>query len=297
MTEEATSPVAEEEIVSPEAPEVVTEADAPGEEIQTDEDGNPIEGQAEDDGEEIEHEGAKYKLPKALAKEFREGTLRQQDYTKKTQETAELRRAAEAAQAAAERDVELVSTLREDYGRQHALQAQVEYYGKVDWQTYSQQDPTGAQQAWMVYQQAKDQLRDTSDAVKTKEADLRASRERETANAQATTMQTLRKDIPDFSPAKAQELAEFARSEFGVRPEELGKADARTWKVLHRAMSAEKKLAALETKETVKQRVAAVQTVKPAATVRGTAPTTGLADNLSPAEWQRRFLAQRAKRA
>jgi predicted nucleic acid-binding Zn-ribbon protein len=54
-----------------------------------DEDGNPVEASEEDeDTEEIEHDGQKYALPKAL----KPALLMQADYTKKTQELAEQRK-------------------------------------------------------------------------------------------------------------------------------------------------------------------------------------------------------------
>lgn len=293
MEDEATNPAAEEELVSAEAPEVADEAsDAQGDH---EGDGDEAhEGQSDPDSEEVEYEGKKYAVPK----ELKEALLRQSDYTRKTQEVAELRRDVEAQRETAVRDAALAQELRDDYGKVHALKANVDYYGKVDWATYSAQDPSGAQQAWMVYQQAKDALNDAQKGVETKEAELRASRERDTANARAATLQQLRKDIPDFGPAKAQELATFAQSEFGVRPEELAGADARTWKLLHRAMTAESTLKGIQSKQTAAQRQAKVQAVTPAATVKGASPSDNRPrDNDDMNTWLKKREAQLKKRA
>jgi len=288
----ATNPAAEEELVSAEAPEVADEAhDAQGDD---DGDGEEApEGQSDPEQEEIEHEGKRYAVPKELKEAF----LRQSDYTRKTQEVADLRRNVEAAQQAAARDAEMVQGLREDYGKVHALKAQVDYYGRVDWQAYTQQDPQGAQAAWMVYQQAKDTLSDAQKGVGDKEAELRASRERDTANARATTLQTLQKDISGFGPQKAQDLARFAADEFGVRPEELANADARTWKMLNRLHAAESRAKALESKQTAAQRQAKVEAVKPAASVKGIAPSDNRPrDTDSVDAWLKKRNAQVAKR-
>lgn len=251
------------------------------------------QGEAADDGEEIELEGKRYRVPK----ELKDGYLRQADYTRKTQETADQRRDVEAKAQAVARDAAMVTELREDYGKVHALKAQVDYYGRVDWAAYSAQDPSSAQQAWMVYQQAKDALNDAQKGVDSKEAELRASRERETANARATTLQELRKTIPEFGPQKAQALADFARDEFGVRPEELANVDARTWQMLNRLHQAESKAKALETKQTAAQRQAKVEAVKPAASVRGSSPADNRPrDSDSHAVWLKKRNAQLAKR-
>lgn len=69
-------------------PGVVINDDEPN--VELDDNGDPIQAAVEDD-EEIEHDGKKYKLPKAVKPLL----MFQQDYTKKTQEVAAQRQALE----------------------------------------------------------------------------------------------------------------------------------------------------------------------------------------------------------
>lgn len=286
---EATNPAADEDVIdTSEDTGVADEAHAQGDDHQDTSD-EADSGQSED--EEIELEGKRYRVPK----ELKDGFLRQADYTRKTQEVAETRRDVEARAAALAKDAETVKELREEYGTQHALKARVDYYTQVDWQTYSQQNPQAAQADWMAYQQAKDALKETSETISKKETELTQAREREIANARQQTEQVLAKSIPDWGPQKVQEIVQFASKELGVKPEELRDTDARTWHAIERLRAAEAELAKLKNKQATQKRAEAVQQVKPAVSVKGSAPSTGLADNLSTAEWVRRRNAQLAK--
>jgi hypothetical protein len=87
-----------EELASPESEVTSAPADAP-EAVDTSFDSSLLEPDAppevetsDDDSEEVDYEGEKYKLPKKL----KDALLRQQDYTQKTQQVAEQRRAIEA---------------------------------------------------------------------------------------------------------------------------------------------------------------------------------------------------------
>ena len=91
MTEDATNPVDVEDDAVLDAPEVDAESYSDDETPEADADGAPDEGQPEDDTEEVDWDGAKYRVPKPL----KDALLRQADYTRKTQELAEQRRTVE----------------------------------------------------------------------------------------------------------------------------------------------------------------------------------------------------------
>lgn len=289
---EATNPAAEEELVSTEDTGVADEAHAQGDDHQDTDEEAQEEGQSEDDdSEEIEREGKRYRIPKALKGEL----LMQADYTRKTQELADTRKTWEATKAEQEA---AFTELRQDIGRVEMLQTSLKTYEGVDWNTLRAQDADSYRFHYDQFRELKDQLKDAQETLSAKEQ--ARSREQQDKQSQALreTAQALQRDIPGFGTETASKILDFGVKEAGMTPDEARNlADPRIWKLLHRAMSAESKLAAQEKKQTVTKRVEAVQQVKPAVSVKGSAPATGLADNLSPTEWQRRFLAQRAKRA
>jgi hypothetical protein len=106
--------------------------------------------------EEIEIEGEKLHVPSALAQKVKDGFLRQQDYTKKTQEAAEVRKNYEAALQQASQVLELQKTMTPKLGQLASLDEQIAQYEKVDWNTLTAQDQTRALQLSIAFQQAKD---------------------------------------------------------------------------------------------------------------------------------------------
>lgn len=112
------------------------------------------EGQAEDDSQEVELDGETLKLPKKVA----EAVLRQQDYTKKTQEVAERRRSVEdREQFLAAREHLMVESFKEAAELQ-SLQTQLKQYEAVDWNTLINDDPQQAMRLSFARQQLQTQL-------------------------------------------------------------------------------------------------------------------------------------------
>lgn len=307
MSDEVTNSVAEEELDSTAAPEVADEANAQGDDqTQYDDDGNPIEDQA-DDTEEIEHEGAKYKLPKTLAKEFREGLLRQADYTRKTQEVAETRKALEARHAEIAQQAELQAATLDERVTLKSLEGALAQYQQINWQDYTAQygsDATATAMAqWRQLEAAKTTL---EGEIGKKEQEHRLSRERASATALQEADQILAKDIPGYGPELVQSVAKVAHA-YGFTPAEVretligadGKADVRSFKLLARLHAAEAELSGLKAKQTKAQQAEKVAQVQPAKTVGQKAGgyKPGLNDELPPEEWLRRRNAQVRKSA
>lgn len=95
--------------------------------------------QPQEDGVEIEVDGKPVKLTKAELAEAVKGQMRQSDYTKKTMEVAEQRKAASAEleKARAER-YQYQSALQQ---QQHTLQALMGEQQKIDWDSLLNSDP------------------------------------------------------------------------------------------------------------------------------------------------------------
>lgn len=242
------------------------------------------EDDAEPDTFELELDGQTHTLPGALKGAF----LRQADYTRKTQELAQHRRALEAERAQVAQLADAHTAASHDRLQLAALDHQLAGFHGVDWRAYGQQDPQGAQALFHKFQglaQARDQL---AGAVAQHEHGRRLQAAREAAQAMAETGRTLAKEIDGWSPELAGKLTDYARGQ-GVTLEELqNAADPRIWKILHKAYVADQS----------GQRDAAARTptVRPAVSVAGSAAGAGgVRDELGTKEWMARRNEQMRK--
>lgn len=294
MDTEATSPVAADDTAAATVPAdtgVETEALA-NDQQQFDDDGNPIPGPEEDTDEEVDLDGFKLKVPKDQAQKVREGWLRQSDYTRKTQELAESRKAFEAerhtAQQASQAEIEARADVR-------ALDRQLEQYSRVDWQAWHAQDQFAANAAFMEFQQAQNARQGLVQKLhqltqqRVAQADSERNRRLETAKAE------LARDIPDWLNGGALKTLEGGVREYGFDRAEIEEfEDARMVKVLHDALQWREHR---KSQQKAQSHLAAQQAQPAAKAKAATPPPQGLADNLSVDEWMRRRNAQLAKKA
>lgn len=288
--DDATNPVVDDATrVAPEG--VADEAEAQGEDQLTDAEAQ--EGQAEDDSEEIEYEGAKHRIPKAL----KPALMMQADYTRKTQELAEHRRALETEAQTVVQQRAAVEALRQEYGQVEALRAEVQRYENVDWATWFDNDYAAAQAASVRYQQVTRAADQAERALAEKESQRLAEVRSHQARAVEEAERSLKTEIPDWGPAKASTLQALAVS-YGYPSEQFATFhDPRAAKLLNDLATAKAELATLKTKRAAAQKIEGDQQVRPAAPVKGSFAPAGLHDNLSSEEWVRRRNAQLAKRA
>lgn len=187
--------------------------------------------QEESDEEEIEYDGEKYKVPKAL----REAFLRQQDYTQKTQAVAEQRRALEAQAAEMQREAEARQQLFAEYAEAYALDNQLKQYSQIDWAALIESDP---QQAMLLDRQMRElqQNRDNLVASFTQKQQQQALQaQQEAARRLQEGRAVLERDIKGWSPEVAKQLNVYGQ-EAGFSAEELSNvSDPRYIKVLHKA--------------------------------------------------------------
>ena len=258
-----------------EAPEAVDNESAP-------------EGELPEESEEIEHEGRKYLVPKALKPLL----LMQADYTRKTQEVAEQRRAVLAERQA----LHQTSQAELDaYAHATTLGQQLAHYQQVDWRAWHDSDPFAAAAATSEY----NMLRDQHSQALSRLAQLHGQRtflaQQDTARRMEQGRAALAKEIPGWSEDLKARLIGFAAG-YGFSRDELDdlESDPRVAKVLHAAFAGSQ---SAETRRKVQNALAAQQ-VQPAASVKARgAPPAGLDDRLSADEWMRRRNAQTRRRA
>ena len=100
--------------------------------------------QVEDDGtEEFDVDGSVYKLPKELkakVAEWKEGSLRREDYTRKTQELADLTRQAQLASEAIQTRQAFEEEISKERTELSKVQADIDRYKAVDWSSLEVND-------------------------------------------------------------------------------------------------------------------------------------------------------------
>ena len=245
------------------------------------EEGEPDEDEDRDDSFEIEMDGKVHTLPATLKGAF----LRQADYTRKTQELAEHRRAVAVERAEVAAQAHSAGQVSSGQVQLAALDHQLASFRGIDWQACEAQDPQGVQALWDRFQgmvQARERLAETLSHHAAR-GELQAAQE--TAAKMAQAGQVLRREIEGWSPEVAGKLIDYAKA-FGVTHDELARtADPRLWKVLHKAWQADQ----ASRDEGVASAAARAQAVRPAVTVAGAAAGGGgVRDELATKEWMKR---------
>lgn len=306
MSEETTNPTDEDASV-PIVDEGVDGADT-GVETEGDDldDGDEPEAGGEpeeDDSEEIDHDGKKYKIPKAIKPLL----LMQADYTKKTQSVAEKAKALESREAEITLRAEASKALIAEHAKLHGLQADLAAYdafSKEQWDELKARDID-------KYRDLKDEHRDLKEEVARVSGDLDAkvkeslsAAERASQDAIATQRREMAEvltgvrkidgqpdiSIPGLNAARLNEISTFATSTYGVTAEELGQiTDPRILRALHDAEIGRQ----LQARDKAAKKVTANQKVTPAKELGSSAPnarktTDASGDGLSDEEWTRR---------
>ena len=216
----------------------------------------------DDDWDEIEWKGKKVKVPKGAA-------MMQADYTRKTQEVAEMRKAVEA------------TLMQVNEVSQAEQQAQSEYigianalaqYDDIDWHTWLDQDPIAAQKARFDMEQLQQRASQVVGIHENAKSQRLALAKQETAKRLADGQRVLVDKIPGWGAEKAQALLAFSQQNYGFTPAELDSVNDPRWVIaLHDAFQARQDMA----KSKQRAKVEAVQAVKPAATLKGNAGPRG----------------------
>jgi len=258
---------------------------------QFDEDGNPIAAAPEE--EEVELDDLKLKVPKDQAQKVKEALLRQADYTRKTQEVAELRRAVEAERQslhqASEAEIGALAQVR-------AIDQALEYYSRIDWDAYEDQNAFEAQTQWRKFQQLQQNRAQVAGQYSQLVQQRTVQQQQETAKRMDEGRAVLAREIKGWGPELAESLLGTAVKEYGFQRGEAEESisDPRLMKVLHDAHQ----WRAHQAKQSKVQNHVAAQAVEPAAkpVAARSGPPVGLADNLSVDEWARRRNEQVRKR-
>ena len=245
---------------------------------ETDEDteDEELEAEEDDESEDSENEQPKSVKLKVNGEELEKPldeviALAQQglDYTKKTQEVAEQRKALEEyAQTVAVQEqnfmqqVQLQNALIGDVAELTAVDKQLAQFNDVNWQELSDNDFVEAQKLFFTFNQLQQKRSTLATELEAKAQQVQQSQAKRMQDQIVKGKEILSKEIPNWSRETTQEIVSVGK-EYGFSDDELGTIiDPRQVKVLHDAMQWRK----LQKNSVVKNKVSqAKPVVKPGA--------------------------------
>lgn len=244
-----------------------------------------------EDSEELDVDGFKISLPKSKAEKLKAERMMNADYTRKTQEVAEQRKAFEAQREETMRVQE--ETLNER-ATLIAVNQRLQQFDKVNWAQLNAEDPVTAQSLWIERTQLVEAQNALGTNISKKEQQIAREKEQKASEAQQSTAKQVRecfdvvaRDIKGWSPELARSLDKTA-NEFGFTNAELAQVkDPRFVKLLHKAHIADQLLKKQASSLPKPQ-------LKPVPQVGGnSAPVKKRAEEMSMAEYVKMRRAQR----
>lgn len=187
---------------------------------------------AEPEMVEIEIDGEKYAVPSKLKDRF----LMHADYTRKTQETAALKKEYEAQKEQAAALYQSSQDYIEAKAYALTLDQRLQQYQNVNWDQLEQEDPMGAQSHWRQFQTLKEQRGQVAQYLQNADTQRTAQAEQDIANRLQETRKYAQEKIPGYSVELENKVADFAVKELGFQIEQLQAAiSPQVFRTLHLA--------------------------------------------------------------
>lgn len=219
--EESTNPATEVEEAAPATEAVSTDqASDDGEDGQLPDTGEP----PSDEFEEIDFDGQRYAVPKPLKEAF----LRNADYTRKTQEVSEQRKALEAERAAVQQRAERERSNIKAYAELYSLDSQIEQYQKLDWDKLTQEDPVQAFKLDREHRQLVEARNQRAKQIEQKEQEDALQTQRDTAKRVEEGFNALNSEIKGWDEKKAAVVRDFVarQTHLGITEAEIARMNA-----------------------------------------------------------------------
>ena len=174
------------------------------------------ESTADPDEEEVEYEGEKYKVPAKL----KDALLRQSDYTRKTQEVAEMKRQTEAEKQQIAQEREFIQHNLKDVATVTALDQQIAQYQGINWDQLEDSDPHQAMKLDRQLRNLQSQREQAASAVTQRQAHFVQVQQQEAARQLQEGQRVLQREIPGWNESLARELVDYGLKR-GYAPEVL----------------------------------------------------------------------------
>lgn len=202
----------------------------------TDDSDNDDSDNSEDEPEpeyaEVEWNGKKYSVPADL----KDGFMFQSDYTRKTQEVAEQRKAVEARQAEIEHQAQVQREHIQDVAELTAMDRQIEAYDQIDWRQLQQADQAEFMRLDWERRQLVEQRNSKSEQLSRKQQEALAKQQQDVAKLREEGLAALQREIPDWSDETARAVSEYGMKQAGFTEREIASViDPRMVKVLDKA--------------------------------------------------------------
>jgi hypothetical protein len=257
----------------------------------------------DDDTDEIEYEGGKFRVPKVLKEAF----LRQADYTRKTQEVAEARKAAEADRTAVSQQTALIAALRQDYARVDALEQALAQFEKTDWAALYSSNREQFDLLQIQERQLRAAHANASRELHTKVNKAQQDAAADHAKRRSELATSLARDIQGYSPETASRMEKFGVATYGFTADEVSRTvDPRIHRMLHDAMIGREAIAKAAKAAAASKTAEAAEAAKPTPNVGSRTPARSISstdkasDKLTDDQWfkaERERLARKAQRA
>lgn len=225
------------------------------------------EAPVEDDTEEFDLNGKKFKIPK----DVKPLLMTQADYTRKTAELAEQRK---MLADHFEKQQQVSAAKTEKIGEYNNATKMLEKYSALDWATLRTQDPDLAlarQNEWLQWRDYREKIQLEYNQLDFQEGQMKqqlAMQERAAGDARMQeAQQQLHREIPGWKDI-APKVGEYAVKDLGWTPQELSSIpDARFGKTLYLAWVGSQSLQKQKTAVQQKAQVKAAETITPLETV------------------------------
>lgn len=263
----------QDDIITEQPQEVETQEEVTAPEETETEDGESLLETQEPEFVEIERDGVKYSVPKELEGSF----MQNKDYTTKTQEVAEQRRALEEQTTQFQQAAQMQQRNMQGHAQLAAMQNQLQQYEGIDWASESEQNPIEANKAFFQYTQLRDGVANLGQQLQSQESQALQQQQTMSARQLEQGKAELARDIKDWSPELVQKLNNHGET-YGFSKQEIsGINDPRMVKVLNDAMMY---------RQSMKKATEATPTqVKPVSKVKGKAKGAKDPEKMSSSEW------------
>ena len=307
-TTEAAAPEAgtAEDVLAPERPEYQPPAEDAGEAPEGETEAVEQEQPEAEEIEEIELsfgaktlKVAKNAIPEAVLAEIQDFTKNVQgDYTRKTQEAAELRKAAEAKAELAEKLVTLKGDALKEYARGQVLADEIQRLERMDLGQVWQSNPDQARQLSDSLSAKRAEFARVVDAVSRHEAAMTAEQERFLATQLEAGRAEMQRAVKGFDDKAEAALVEYAVKNYGIPEQEARKwpLNPKTAQMAWKAMQFDKLQAQTRAASAPKAQNPPAAPVK-AVAKQGTAQAAPDPSRMSDEEYYRWEMQQAAKRA
>ena len=194
-------------------PEVAAEPEAVAEEVPVEEEPKPEEEAApESDVEDLDVDGEIYKVPpslKAKVSEWKEGALRREDYTRKTQDLADLHRQAQTMAEAITLRQQFDTEVSKEKDELARVTSTLEQYKQIDWQNIEVENYIKLRGQM---DSLKERASELNQAINSKAKEFSQKTEEQKKKTVQAGLDYLKKSIPNFGSESVQSAAAGAKN-------------------------------------------------------------------------------------